>query len=67
MENPAQHALALLRNQMTGDDLRRLSDVDLGRMESLCHHWQAMAQAEKKIRSKTVNHAFAEQRGRHGH
>ena len=55
MENPAQHALALLRNQMTGDDLRRLPDVDLSRLESICHHWQVLAEVEIKNRTNSIN------------
>ena len=46
MENTAQHAIELLRNRMTGDDLRQLSDTDLHRLETICRHWQAMASTE---------------------
>jgi len=59
MENTAQHALSLLRNRMTGADLRQLSDADLFQLEALCQHWQAMAEAERKGRSGTVNKVFA--------
>ena len=59
MENTAQRALELLRNQMTGDDLRQLSDTELFRLEEICHHWQAMAGAERKNRANTINNVFA--------
>ncbi len=53
MENTAQQAIALLRERMTGDDMRQLSDADLFRLEAICHHWQEMAGAERKDRVKT--------------
>lgn len=59
MENTAQHAIVLLRNQMTGDDMRQLSDVDLYQLESICHHWQVMAEAERKSRATTINNVLA--------
>ena len=52
MENTAQHAIELLRNQMTGADLRQLSSADLHQLEAICHHWQAMAEAERKNRNE---------------
>lgn len=48
----AQKAIDLLRNQMTGDDLRKLSDVDLSALESICHHWLHMAAYERTKRIK---------------
>ena len=66
MENTAQQAITLLRNQMTSDDMRQLSDADLYRLESNCHHWQQMAFAERQNRAKTINPAFTGQGGRHG-
>ncbi len=57
MENTAQHALELLRNQMTGDDLRQLSDADLYRLEAICHHWQAMASTEHHRRQSVTGKA----------
>lgn len=59
MENTAQQALKLLRDKMTGDDMRRLSDADLCRLESICHHWQVMAEAARKSRANTINNVFA--------
>ena len=47
----AQKAIDLLRNQMTGDDLRQLSDVDLSVLESICHHWGQMADHEREKRN----------------
>ena len=50
MENTAQHAIELLRNQMTGADLRQLSSAELHQLEAICQHWQAMANAEQHRR-----------------
>lgn len=50
----AQKAIDLLRNQMTGNDLRQLSDVDLSVLESICHHWQAMSAIERDKRSNAA-------------
>ena len=66
MENTARHALELLRNRMTGADLRQLSDTDLAQFEAICDHWQALATAEKKSRATTIRPTFAGKRGRHG-
>ena len=52
MENTAQHAIELLRNRMTGEDMRQLSEADLYRLDAICHHWQAMAWAERKNRNE---------------
>ncbi len=62
MENTAQQAIALLRNRMTGDDMRQLSDADLYQMETVFHHWQQMAGAERKDRANTVNPTFSGRR-----
>ncbi len=48
--NAAQKAIALLRDEMTGDDLRQLPNPDLRRMEAICQHWLAMIAAEHKAR-----------------
>lgn len=53
MENTAQRAVGLLRNQMTGDDLHQLSDTELFQLEAICHHWQKMAESERKHRAQT--------------
>lgn len=66
MENTARHALELLRNQMTGDDLRQLSGTDLAQFEAICDHWQALAKAEKRSRATPIRPAFAGKGGRHG-
>lgn len=55
----AQQALSLLRYRMTGDDMRQLPDADLYQLEAICHHWQAMAEAERKDRANTINNIFA--------
>ena len=60
----AQKAIDLLRNQMTGDDMRQLSDADLSVLESICHHWQAMAETERKSRAVTINNVFARAGGK---
>ena len=54
MDNTAQHAIELLRNRMTGDDLRQLSDADLYRLEAICQHWQAMANTEHHRRQSAA-------------
>ncbi len=59
MENTARHALSLMRNRMTGDDMRQLSDSDLAKLEAICLHWQAMAEAERKARASTISNVFA--------
>ena len=61
MENTAQQAIALLRDFMTGDDMRQLSDADLYRLEAICHHWQVMAAAERKCRHTAANNIFLDQ------
>lgn len=55
MENTAQQALTILREWMTGDDMRQLSNADLYRLEAICHHWQAMAGAERNNRINTLS------------
>ncbi|MFZ4539632.1 hypothetical protein [Propionivibrio sp.] len=50
----AQKAIDLLRTQMTGDDLRRLSVADLRLLESLCHHWHQLANYEREKRNNTA-------------
>ncbi len=52
MENNAQQAISLLRERMTGEDMRQLSDADLYRLEAICHHWQLMAGDERKNRNE---------------
>ena len=59
MENTAQQASELLRYRMNGDDMRRLSDADLYQLEIICHHWQVMAEAERKGRANNINNVFA--------
>lgn len=56
MENAAQQALSIMRNRMTGDDMRQLPDAELAKLEAICLHWQAMAKAERMAR---VNNVFA--------
>lgn len=62
MENTARHALELLRNRMTGDDMRQLADAELYRLESICHHWQKMAFAERQDRAKTIKPMLVQHR-----
>ena len=54
MDNTAQCAIDYLRNRVTGSEMRQLSDADLHQFESICHHWQAMAEAERKSRASTI-------------
>lgn len=44
--NPAQQALALLRDGMTGDDLRSLPPEQMRQFAELCYHWQQMAKIQ---------------------
>lgn len=53
MENIAQQALSLLRNRMSGADLRQLSETELRQFKAICLHWQAMAEAEYEDRTGT--------------
>lgn len=39
----ARQALDLLRNQMTGDDLRQLSDSERSQFAAICDHWAQLA------------------------
>ena len=51
----AQEALHALREEMTGDDLRRLTRAELANLEAICHHWQEMARAERKKREVSLH------------
>ncbi|MCA9181111.1 MAG: hypothetical protein KDA51_06645 [Planctomycetales bacterium] len=41
----ANKALNLLRTELRGDDLQRLTPEQLRQMEAICAHWAAMARA----------------------
>jgi hypothetical protein len=45
--NNAHQALDVLRNKMSGDELRSLSAEQLKQFESICRHWAEMAKAAK--------------------
>ncbi|MFV0663129.1 hypothetical protein [Denitromonas sp.] len=46
--NNANKALDLLRNELRGDDLQRLTPEQLRQMEAICTHWAAMARATQQ-------------------
>ena len=53
MENNSQQALTILRERMTADDMRQLSDTELFQLGAICQHWQAMAATERYNRINT--------------
>ncbi len=66
MENHTRHTLDLLRNRMTSDDLRQLSDTEVSQLKAIYHHWQMLMKTEHRGRVKTNTPVFAMEGGCHG-
>ena len=52
--NAAQQALDLLRNQITGDDLRQLSDCERRQFAAICDHWAQLATYRPETRQNAT-------------